>query len=87
MTSRKAISLALIGLLAIPAIAHSEPKTFHDTPCTKDCGGHKAGYEWAQKKKVTKPEQCGGKSKSFVEGCRIWVKEHQAPSEAHSVDK
>lgn len=60
--------------------------TFHGVPCTKDCGGHKAGYEWARKKAVTSVGQCGGKSASFTEGCIVWVKEHQ-PSEDHSDNK
>ncbi len=63
------------------------PGSFHGQACTRDCSGHKAGYEWAEKKNVTQPEQCGGKSRSFAEGCRSWVKEHQTPSVAHSVDK
>lgn len=39
-------------------------------PCTVDCSGHEAGYNWAIKKGITDPQQCGGKSLSFVEGCR-----------------
>lgn len=39
--------------------------------CTKDCGGHKAGYNWAKGKGVNKPNQCNlGHSKSFWEGCK-----------------
>jgi hypothetical protein len=43
------------------------PKTFHGVPCSKDCGGHIAGYEWAKKKQARTVEDCRGRSKSFVE--------------------
>lgn len=43
---------------------------FRGYNCTDDCSGHKAGYNWALKKGITDPEQCGGRSMSFVEGCR-----------------
>lgn len=39
--------------------------------CTKDCSGHKAGYNWAKQKGVTATNQCKlGNSNSFWEGCR-----------------
>lgn len=85
MRSHKLISLLLAGIFVMPLPAYS--KTFQGAKCTKDCSGHKAGYEWAQKKGITSPEQCGGKSNSFTEGCRIWATENQLPSAAHSDDK
>jgi|GEM_PF-4218481 hypothetical protein len=42
---------------------------FHGYPCTVDCSGHKAGYDWAKRKGITDPSQCTGKSRSFIEGC------------------
>lgn len=33
---------------------------FHGYPCTQDCSGHRAGYEWAERKGVTDPDDCGG---------------------------
>ncbi|MES9948977.1 MAG: hypothetical protein ABW118_08465 [Candidatus Thiodiazotropha sp.] len=48
---------------------------FHGYPCTQDCSGHKAGYAWAEKKYITKRENCGGKSNSFIEGCYAWVED------------
>lgn len=77
----------LAGIFTMPLSAVSQPKTFNGMPCTKDCSGHKAGYEWARKKGVASPDQCGGNSNSFTEGCRSWATEHQAPSADHSVDK
>lgn len=43
--------------------------TFKGYTCTQDCSGHIAGYEWAKRKGITDPSQCGGKSRSFYEGC------------------
>lgn len=50
--------------------------TFHGRPCTTDCSGHAAGYEWAEKKGLEDPEDCTGKSRSFIEGCRTYVEQH-----------
>jgi hypothetical protein len=83
----KRTGVITIALLAVVLTSEVRAKTFHDATCSKDCGGHKAGYEWARKKGISAPEQCGGKSNSFTEGCRIWAEEHQAPSDAHSDDK
>lgn len=43
--------------------------------CTIDCSGHNAGYEWAKKKGITNPNECTGKSNSFLEGCRVAASE------------
>lgn len=54
----------------------SSPKneTFYGYECkTSDCGGHKAGYEWAEDKNITEYENCGGNSESFIEGCKSYV--------------
>lgn len=48
---------------------------FQDVRCSKDCSGHKAGYEWAQENGIHDADDCHGKSKSFVEGCHIYVEE------------
>lgn len=66
------IVFMLIGFYPCFAIAGD----FHGYTCTKDCSGHKAGYLWAMKKNISKYEDCGGKSQSFLEGCYAWVKEH-----------
>jgi hypothetical protein len=41
--------------------------------CTVDCSGHEAGYRWAAEKGITDPDSCGGKSWSFIEGCRAYA--------------
>lgn len=43
--------------------------------CTQDCGGHEAGYAWAERNGITDPGQCGGSSWSFIEGCRAYADE------------
>ncbi len=50
-------------------------KTFKGNACTDDCSGHEAGYNWAEEKGITDPDDCGGKSDSFIEGCRSYAEE------------
>ena len=40
--------------------------------CTQDCSGHEAGYDWAEQHDITDPDDCGGDSDSFIEGCRAY---------------
>lgn len=41
--------------------------------CTQDCSGHEAGYRWAERRSITDPRQCGGRSQSFIEGCMAYA--------------
>lgn len=52
------------------------PQTFREYPCTIDCSGHEAGYEWAEEHGITNPDDCGGKSQSFIEGCQSYAEEN-----------
>lgn len=54
----------------------TDAKDFHGYPCTKDCSGHEAGYSWAEEHDIHDPDKCGGKSQSFIEGCRAWAEEN-----------
>ena len=54
---------------------------FHDDPCTIDCSGHEAGYEWAERNEVEDPSDCGGRSQSFIEGCETYAEELEAQRE------
>jgi hypothetical protein len=39
-------------------------------PCTKDCSGHMAGYDWSERRGINNPNQCPqGNSNSWHEGC------------------
>jgi len=50
--------------------------TFKGYQCTDDCSGHKAGYEWAEDNQITDPDDCGGNSNSFIEGCMAYAEEY-----------
>lgn len=47
--------------------------TFMGYECTEDCSGHEAGYGWAEENGITDPDDCGGNSESFEEGCRSYA--------------
>lgn len=47
--------------------------TFEGYECTEDCSGHEAGYSWAEENGITDPNDCGGNSQSFIEGCMAYT--------------
>lgn len=51
--------------------------------CTYDCSGHDAGYEWASDKGIDDPDDCGGNSQSFIEGCEAYAEEQQQEESEH----
>lgn len=53
------------GYSATPAYV----ELFSASECTDDCSGHNAGFDWARDKGITDPDDCGGDSRSFIEGC------------------
>lgn len=57
------------------SVSSESQKTYKGYECTGDCSGHKAGYDWAQRKGITDPGDCGGNSSSFIEGCKSYVGE------------
>lgn len=52
--------------------------------CTQDCTGHERGYEWAEMNGISDPDECGGNSDSFIEGCRCFAEEVQEERQAMS---
>lgn len=50
--------------------------TKNNWECTDDCSGHSAGYDWAEKKGISDPSDCTGKSESFIEGCEAYANEN-----------
>lgn len=43
---------------------------FHGWKCGGgDCSTHQAGYAWAAQHEIVNPQNCQGKSESFIEGC------------------
>jgi hypothetical protein len=52
--------------------------SFAGYPCTIDCSGHKAGYEWAERNSIDDEDDCDAAaersdSPSFGEGCKAYV--------------
>lgn len=78
------LMLLVLLLFVFPFPAKAED--FMGFPCTKDCSGHKAGYALAEKHNITNPDECGGKSNSFVEGCRARALEQQGDDAAPKDD-
>lgn len=57
------------------------PLYFAGYPCTVDCSGHAAGYEWAEENGIDAPDDCDGNSASFIEGCQAYAEEQQGEVE------
>ena len=55
--------------------------------CTEDCSGHEAGYSWAADQGITDPDDCGGKSWSFEEGCRAYAEDQSGDAEDPADDQ
>jgi hypothetical protein len=67
------------------ASARSSP-TFAGSPCTSDCSGHEAGYNWAEEHGIDDESDCDtagdtSNSPSFAEGCRAYVQENESTDE------
>lgn len=62
------------------------PLTFKGYECRVDCSGHEAGYQWAEEKDIDDPDDCGGNSESFIEGCRAYAEEQQGVSRSDDDD-
>lgn len=49
---------------------------FGGYPCSgNDCSEDKAGYRWAEEHHLTDPDDCTGKTGSFIEGCRVYARQ------------
>lgn len=69
-----AASALLFGLFGSPA--HAQDRTFGGFECTEDCSGHKAGYDWAERKNIEDEADCpDGNSQSFHEGCEVYTQD------------
>lgn len=72
--------LLMVEVFAPRTVPASPPETYREargrTACsTGSCTGHEAGWAWAERNHVFDPDDCGGKSWSFEEGCRAWAEE------------
>jgi len=57
--------------------------TFAGSPCTSDCSGHEAGYNWAEEHGIDDESDCDtagetSNSPSFAEGCQAYVQENES---------
>ena len=43
--------------------------------CSATCAGHEAGWAWARERMIEDPSGCGGRSRSFTEGCWAYSEE------------
>lgn len=73
-----------------------DPSTNYYTPyqdagspygCTEDCSGHEAGYQWAEDNGIEGPDDCGGRSNSFIEGCMTYAEEYQEQAKENEEDR
>lgn len=78
------LTLAVAALIFSSGLAQAQ--TFKGYPCTEDCSGHEAGYEWAERKGIADESDCNGNSNSFNEGCQAWVEENE-PSSSSDEDQ
>lgn len=58
---------------------NSDQLEFDGYPCTEDCSGHEAGYEWAEENGITQDDvdNYSGNSNSFMEGMQSYVDENE----------
>ena len=66
------------SLDSAPSITDADPPAFAGDPCTSDCSGHQAGYDWAEEKGIDDVDDCdtagdNSNSPSFAEGCKAYV--------------
>ena len=66
--------------------SQAKPLYFNGYPCTEDCSGHEAGYNWAEEHDIDNIDDCGGNSDSFIEGCQSYVEENYPSSVNNSED-
>lgn len=67
--------------------SHEGRQYFHGYECSDDCSGHEAGYRWAAKHNISDPEDCGGNSESFIEGCKAYAGEEGPESGSEDADE
>ncbi len=66
-----------VFIISCFACLSAHANDFKGYPCTEDCSGHEAGYEWAEDKGITDSSDCGGNSNSFIEGCEAYAEEEE----------
>ena len=60
----------------LPAASQARHGAFGGYPCRDDkCSDDWAGYRWAEANRVADPDDCVGKTGSFIEGCRVYARQ------------
>ena len=80
------LPIALAAVVAAFTVPSATAQSFLGYPCTVDCSGHEAGYDWADRNGIEDPDDCGGNSNSFIEGCQAWAEEQQELNNGASDD-
>lgn len=70
-------------LVGTEEVSEDESQEFSGSPCMDNCSGHEAGYEWAEQHGVADPNECGGDSNSFFEGCMAYAQEQRQDRDTH----
>lgn len=65
----------------------SSRRRFAGDPCTSDCSGHEAGYNWAESHDISDEDDCDqagetSNSPSFAEGCKAYVRGNSPDEES-----
>ena len=58
-----------------PVLSSTGVVYFKGKPCSGDCSGHIAGYQWAEEESISEDDDCAGDSQSFIDGCLQYVSE------------
>jgi hypothetical protein len=58
--------------------APARATAFGGYPCPGSCADDKDGYRWGKKNGITDPDDCTGKTGPFIEGCRVYARQHTA---------
>jgi hypothetical protein len=58
--------------------ASTSDQTFDEDPCSIDCSGHQAGYDWAERNSIDDEDVCdraadNSNSPSFGAGCKAYA--------------
>lgn len=70
-----------VTIPSTPPVASVSSLQFSGYPCTMDCSGHEAGYQWAEENGIGDPNDCGGTSQSFIEGCESFAEQRALQTE------
>lgn len=67
----------IAGVLGLVLTSGASAQYSGQYGCTQDCSGHNAGYAWAEQNDIVDPDDCGGNSQSFIEGCQDYAESRQ----------